>query len=82
LRSITNKGYEVMFDFMVKAHNEAEEFKEQQRILLAIAREAEQAGIQFSRYSDLLDIAQNQDAAPEHVAERKKPAPLADSPLS
>lgn len=81
LRSITNKGYEVMFDFMVKAHNEAEEFKEQQRILLAIAREAEEAGIQFSRYSDLLDIAHHLDNAPEHASEPRK-VPLADTPLS
>lgn len=56
LRSITHKGYEVMFDFRVKAHNEAEEFKEQQRILLAIAHKAEQEGILFSRDVDLIGL--------------------------
>lgn len=66
LRSISHKGYEVMFDFRVKAHNEAEELKEQQRILLAIARKAEEEGILFSRCSDPLDIAKNPESPHEH----------------
>lgn len=82
LRSISNKGYEVMFDFKVRAHNEAEEFKEQQRILLAIAHEVEQEGIQFSRYSDLFDMHQNQEAESEHPSDHNKSNPLADTPLS
>jgi len=47
LKSISAKGYEIMFDFRVRAPNEAVEFKEQQRILLAMAQWAEHEDIHF-----------------------------------
>jgi hypothetical protein len=54
-----------MFDFKVRAYKEAEEFKEQQRILLAIAHEAERDGIQFSRYTDWLELPERGESASE-----------------
>lgn len=65
LKSISSKGYEIMFDFKVRAYKEAEEFKEQQRILLAIAHEAERDGIQFSRYTDWLELPERGESASE-----------------
>jgi MscS family membrane protein len=73
LKSISSKGYEIMFDFKVRAHNEAEELKEQQRILLAIAHEAERDGIQFSRYGDWLDLSQGAEVATQHHGDEKPP---------
>jgi MscS family membrane protein len=80
LKSISSKGYEVMFDFKVKAHNEAEEFKEQQRILLAIAHEAERDGIQFSRINDWMELPQGGDMATEPHAEPNEPPSRPEAP--
>jgi len=50
LRSISHKGFEVMFDFAVKVHTEMEEFRAQQNVLLEIAAVAEREGVKFSRF--------------------------------
>lgn len=82
LKSISGRGYEIMFDFRVKAPNEAVEFKEQQRILLAMAQCAEQEGIQFSMYNDWTDghhaASGESEAGHEQPSESKSPSAEAE----
>ena len=82
LKSISGKGCEIMFDFRVKAPNEAVEFQEQQRILLAMAQCAEQEGIQFSMYNDWTDghhaASGESEAGHEQPSESKSPSAEAE----
>ena len=56
LKCISNKGYEILFEFKVHSHGELEEFREQQRIFLEIAHAAEREGVQFSRYAGFAEV--------------------------
>jgi hypothetical protein len=54
---------------------QCEEFREQQRIYLAIAHAAEQEGIQFSRYGGFLEMdADSTSSHPQESPSKEKAA--------